>query len=208
MDIKTKNSTESAAPSPVNGDALDIQYLLNAFLVLNGFQLVSIIALARMYHRERKAAARGANALLPPAAEEEAEEDILTRPVKEPVPVDEDDWQQTARSSPVGRRASILGEPSLSSPVPEQTIPLLRTPSGSASRSNSQYLISQRNSIVAAEDEDTLSVRVIASKRTRRRGEIWAMLYGSMIVFAWGLFLVTAWLRLRSKEERGGGSPS
>jgi hypothetical protein len=36
-----------------------------------------------------------------------------------------------------------------------------------------------------------------------RRGEIFVKIYGGMIVFAWVLFLTTAWLMLRSKEERG-----
>jgi len=39
-----------------------------------------------------------------------------------------------------------------------------------------------------------------------RRGELFAVLSAALIVFAWVLFLVTAWSRLRSKAERGGAA--
>jgi hypothetical protein len=39
-----------------------------------------------------------------------------------------------------------------------------------------------------------------------RRGELFAGLSAALVVFAWMLFLVTAWLKLRSKAERGGST--
>jgi len=36
-----------------------------------------------------------------------------------------------------------------------------------------------------------------------RRGEIFVRMCGVLIIFAWVLFLVTAWLKLRSKKDRG-----
>lgn len=179
------------------------------FLFLNGCQLLSIVVLARMYRREQQAAARRANALLGPVLGEDTR-DVLTRPVKEPASVREEDWRRPARSSSVGRRTSIRAHSSLSSPhITEETIRLPRTPSGSSSRTQSQYLISHRNSVIESDSDDTRpSPRVLGLKRTRRRGEIWAMVYGSLIVFAWVLFMVTAWLRLRSRDERGGGASS
>lgn len=52
----------------------------------------------------------------------------------------------------------------------------------------------------ASEDEDGKSNREI------RRGEIFSGVGGGMIVFAWALFMTTAWLRLRTKAERGHSS--
>jgi hypothetical protein len=39
--------------------------------------------------------------------------------------------------------------------------------------------------------------------RRVRRGEFFVKLCGGLIVLAWVLFLTTAWMRLRSKKERG-----
>jgi hypothetical protein len=41
------------------------------------------------------------------------------------------------------------------------------------------------------------------SRREVRRGKIFSAVGGGLIVFAWVLFMTTAWLRLRSKSERG-----
>jgi hypothetical protein len=39
-----------------------------------------------------------------------------------------------------------------------------------------------------------------------RRGEFFTCVSVTLVVFAWVLFLVTAWLRLRSKVEQGGAA--
>jgi hypothetical protein len=39
-----------------------------------------------------------------------------------------------------------------------------------------------------------------------KRGELFAGLSAALVLFAWVLFLVTAWLRLRSKAEREAGT--
>ena len=37
-----------------------------------------------------------------------------------------------------------------------------------------------------------------------RRGKLFASLCATTVVFAWGLFLVTSFIKIRSKRERGG----
>jgi len=43
----------------------------------------------------------------------------------------------------------------------------------------------------------------VCRRSERRRGRIYAWLSALLICFAWALFLGTAWLRLRSREDRG-----
>ncbi|KAA1471473.1 MFS general substrate transporter [Dentipellis sp. KUC8613] len=54
---------------------------------------------------------------------------------------------------------------------------------------------------IAAESEEDLALE----PERRRRGKFFAVSCVVLIVFAWVLFLVTAWMKLRSKREREGG---
>ena len=75
----------------------------------------------------------------------------------------------------------------------ETSIPLTRSASQSSSI-RSRYLLP---GIAPG------AAQVVRTKREVKRGEMFAMLCGGLIAFAWILFMGTAWLRLRSKEERG-----
>lgn len=198
LDIKSKKpATERALPA---GDDRDVQYLLNAFVILNVLQLAGIVALARLDRKQRETASRRLSALLPPALEDIDEEDPLRSSgrAKEPA-ADEDGWPQDFAQRPRSRRASLLARSPLpSTSSPEQRIPLLRAYSESSSRRSSRYLIA-----APPTDPSGSPVRVVRTKAELRRGEIFATLSGLLIFFAWVLFIATAWLRLRSKEERG-----
>lgn len=49
-----------------------------------------------------------------------------------------------------------------------------------------------------------MKTKILRTKAEVRRGEVFALLSGTLIALAWILFMGTAWYRLRSKEERGG----
>lgn len=183
-----------------NGDARDIQYLLNAFLILNIAQFGALIALARLDRKRKRDAARRMAALLPAIQEEEDDTTSASSvdPRKEPV---DDSWDPYAPSSSprlaakplTGTVRSLRGlaAPSTSTAT-EQTIPLLRSPSVASTVRHSRY----------SSTTSQHSSRVVRTKREIRRGEFFAVISGISIAFAWVLFIGVAWLRLRSKEER------
>lgn len=184
-----------------DGEKTDIQYLLNAFLILNVLQFIGIVGLARLDRKQKRAAARRLSALLPPIVEEDDEPFFDTPdPAKEPG--EEDAWPQRDQSSPVlhtkslpGTVRSMRGVPSPSTAVSdEQSIPLLRSASQASSQRNSRYL----PGLISPAP----SPKLVRTKREVRRGEVFSMMSGLLIAFAWVLFMGTAWLRLRSKEER------
>ena len=198
MDIKTKKAAAEAVAPPANGDAKDIQYLLNAFLILNVVQFGALIGLARLDRKQKRAAARRAAALLP-AIQEEEDENLSSPPVG--TPKGEDEWQRHDPSSPALGTKSATGTvrrlrgagiaaPSTSTAV-DSSIPLLRSPS-----------VSSRQSRYLSFLPGQAPVKVVRSKKELRRGELFAVLSGISIAFAWVLFMGVAYFRLRSKEER------
>lgn len=200
LDIKTKKKAAAeAVTAPVNGDATDIQYLLNAFLLLNVVQFGGLIALARLDRKQKRAAARRMAALLPATQEDEDETDVSSSGGPSKL---EDEWQRNDTSSPVlgksatGTVRSLRGigvaSPSTSTAT-EQSIPLLRSPSVASSARTSRYL-----SFAPGQTP----VKVVRSKKELRRGEVFAFISGLSIAFAWILFMGVAYFRLRSKEER------
>ncbi|EMD42034.1 hypothetical protein CERSUDRAFT_110574 [Gelatoporia subvermispora B] len=198
LDIKSKKpAAERVLPT---GDDRDVQYLLNAFVILNVLQLAGIFGLARLDHKQRRAASRRASAFSPPVLENINEEDMLHNANKSNVPMEDDEeWPQDLAQSSHARRASLLGRSPLpSTSSPEQRIPLLHAYSEASSRRSSRYVVA-----ASPTDPSRAPVHVVRTKAELRRGEIFAALCGSLILFAWVLFIATAWLRLRSKEDRG-----
>ncbi len=181
-----------------------MQYVLNAFLLLNVAQFVGIVGLAHLDRKQKRAAARRTSTLLP-AIEEDSDYHVETPPlIKESI--SEDEWNGRDSSSQVlgtrpatGTIRSLRGVPSTSASITaEQSIPLLRSPSQSSSARKSSYLAA---GITAP---SPLTGRVTRTKAEVKRGESFALLCGVMIAFAWILFMGTAYLRLRSKAERSG----
>ena len=200
LDIKTKKkeAAESLVAPVNNGDARDIQYLLNAFLLLNVVQFGALVFLARLDRKQKKAAARRMAALLPPIVEEEEDASSTTSMSPDK---GEDTWnrfdpstQLAGGKSATGTIRSLRGLASTSAAATsEQSIPLLRSPSISSITPRSSRYLSFPNSS---------QTRVVRTKSELKRGEFFAVLSGASIAFAWVLFMVVAWLRLRSKEER------
>ncbi|KAI0695601.1 major facilitator superfamily domain-containing protein [Cytidiella melzeri] len=203
LDIKSKKQAEKLV-SPVNGDERDIQYLLNAFLVLNFLQLAAIVGLARLDRKQKIAAFRHSTALLPPVLEDDEESsavDVSSTKTKEP----SDPWQEYDVSGqrfqpPGSRRGTIRSNHGINvasgsrsaSQASESSIPLLMSESQLSSARTSRYLI-----------DSSSNVKVVRTKKEVKRGEWFAVMCAFGIAFAWVLFMGVAWVRLRSKEQRG-----
>ncbi|KAM5535449.1 hypothetical protein V8D89_010971 [Ganoderma adspersum] len=198
LDIKKKPSGESL---PINQDPDDVQYLLNAFVLFNILEILVILGLAHLDHKEKERGARRASGLLPEHLEDEDEEDSAVKPGRDG---DEDRWQvEPSDSEPVhSRRENSFSRAARpSSSTPEQSIPLLGNSQGSLRRSR-RYSIESIVSEITA--DQPMTARVPRTKGEVRRGKVFALVSGILIASAWVLFMGTAWYRLRSKEERGG----
>ncbi|KAI8995613.1 MFS general substrate transporter [Trametes punicea] len=198
LDVKSKNSSERLLP--IDGDDRDVQYLLNAFVLLNAIEIFGIIGLAYLDRKQKQAAVRRMGSLLPSALDESDEDE--PRPLKEPR-MDDDHWQAEIPDTSRHRRSSTFSRhaPLPSSSTSEQSIPLLHGRSPSSTARGSRYLV---EAIVETEpSEPPVKVKILRTKAEVRRGEIFAVLCVVLIAFTWILFMGTAWLKLRSKEERG-----
>lgn len=182
-----------------------MQLLLNALVLFNILEILAIIGLSRLDRKQKQAATRRMSALLPETVDE-SDEEGLHPAAKEPGSAGEDGWQAEPSSSDAqhSQRFSSLSRhvarPSTWSP--EQSIPLLGSGSRASTVRGSRYLVEA----VVSETPDAppVNVKVLRTEAEVRRGEVFAVLSGSLIAFAWVLFMGTAWYRLRSKEERGG----
>ena len=192
LDVKSKKPESSASP---NGDDRDMQFLLNAFITMNVLQFIAIATVAYYDHKRKEAAAKNADALLASPIEEESDSDDsdagrAKEPIEIPVPV-----PAIGERSGTIRSIRSVRSVRLASVSAQETVPLLRSTSQASSRRSSRYLIPGV--------PPSSSVPLKFSKGELRRGKIFAVLSGCMIIFAWVLFMGTAWYRLRSKEDRG-----
>jgi hypothetical protein len=200
LDIKKKKPAAEVAASPIEGDTKDIQYLLNAFLILNVAQFCALVALRRLHRKQKQAESRRSSALLPPIYEDE---DDATPAQTPDLRKEADEWNEdpavpavdTKSHSGTIRSLRGIAAPS-SSTATEQSIPLLRPPSQASSNRSSRYLT------VPGLTSSSSHGRVLRTKSELKRGRVFAVLCGMMIAFAWVLFMGVAYLRLRSKEER------
>lgn len=198
LDLGSKKSTEKHL-APIEGDKKDIQILLNGFVILNCFQLLSILALRFLDKRKKERVARRASAFLPPVLEGDEEDSEPTSP-KHPT-TGTLIWEQEEPSPDIssGRRYSTIRSiRSLHSAhrrgsSAEQSIPLLRSESVSSSNRNSRLMTDTPS------NGNLMGIRV--SGVEIRRGRIFAYLSAALVVFAWALFMGTAWMRLRSKSQ-------
>ncbi|CDO71549.1 hypothetical protein BN946_scf184911.g19 [Trametes cinnabarina] len=204
LDIKSKKS--AGRQLPIDRDDRDVQYLLNAFVILNVLEIVGIIGLAHLDHRQKQAAARCMSSLLPSTIDESDKEEE-TRSGKDPWS-DDENWQAEVADNSRHRRSSTFSRhgPLSSTSSPEQSIPLLHGASRPSTLCGSWYLV---EALVEEEEEPTrppvkVKVKVLRTKAEVRRGEVFALLCGALIGLAWILFMGTAWLKLQSREERGG----
>lgn len=205
LDIKSKKSAESL--SPIDGDDGDVQLLLNAFVILNVFEIIGIIGLSHLHRKQQAVAARRMSALLPTVVDgDESDEESSEEPrAGKRSGADDENWRAESPEGRRHRRSSTLNRhiPLPSSSTPEQSIPLLHGGSRSSTVRGSRYLV---DAVVEEEPSGPpVHVQVMRTKAEVWRGELFSVMCGVLIAFAWVLFMVTAWLKLRSREERGGG---
>jgi len=194
------NSTSSPGKdntdSPSRGGLAAIQHLLNTFLFLNISQLLALMALAHL-DRQRKAAvalAASIDGSLGESMSNEFYEDESSSPKIARYAEDDAEDDEGGEGSirlPLSAREGTL-PPATS---PEQRLPLL------VSDTERSHFAEDR-----VDPNPRLPGTVPQKTKQARRGELFAVLSAALIVFAWVLFMVTAWLRLRSKAERGGGA--
>jgi hypothetical protein len=164
-----------------------IQFLLNAFTVLNILHLCAVIGLFCLYRKHSLDAERVRNSLIhqeevtrlsleASKVEETVEEEIghAGRSASPPGGADSDTLAIPRES---GRPRMNSLDPLSSNPCPRYLLPTMSSPD---------------------------SRRMSKEQRVVKRGEIFAGLCCLFIALTWALFLGTAWLRLRSKQERGG----
>ena len=183
----------------------DVQYLLNTFVLFNILEVFAILGLAYLDHKQKERAAHRTSIIsIPESLDESEDEDGATKAARAE---GEDDWQAepSAGASAHSRRGSSFSRVSRASlSSPEQSIPLLGSGAHASTPRGSRYFIDA----AAPEGTGDRPVKARKARRTKsevKRGEVFAVISGILIASAWVLFMGTAWYRLRSKEERGGG---
>ena len=180
---KKKEGKKRLVTALSEGDGSRLQWLLNGFLFVNLLHLVAIWGLG--YLNEKKQ-----NARKEAGVQGERE--------------NEDEERRDAPGSEPGTDESPAS-PDLSSPSPSDRIPtgdhvtspLLR-PGGASSVYQSygphpRPLLQQDTPLMGA----TTPAEV-------RRGKLFASLCAAAVIFAWGLFLITSFIKIRSRREREG----
>jgi hypothetical protein len=185
LDTKHQPSPGKNIPDVPSRDGLAaIQYLLNAFVLLNVFQFLVLMTLAHLDRRRKAAVATVADFY-------GSSGELITDDHNED-PLDSPNNLEGAEGS-ICLSLSARGRPVPSAASPEESRPLL------VSDAESSLFATD-----AAEPNSSPPVTPGDPPKTNqvKRGELFAGLSAALVVFAWVLFLVTAWLRLRSKAER------
>ncbi|KIM85235.1 hypothetical protein PILCRDRAFT_817238 [Piloderma croceum F 1598] len=182
LDTERQPSPGKNVPDvPSRGGLAAIQYLLNVFVLLNVFQFLVLMTLAHL-DRRRKAAVATVADIYGSSGE------LIT-----------DDYNVDSPNNPEDAEGSIhlslsaRGGPVRPAASPEESHPLLVS---DAERSLFATDAAEPNLSPPIPPGDPPKTKQV------KRGELFAGLSAALVVFAWVLFLVTAWLRLRSKAER------
>jgi hypothetical protein len=186
LDAKRQPSPGKNIPSPGGLEA--IQYLLNAFVLLNVFQFLVLMTLAHLDRRRKAAAATVADIY-------GSSDELITDMFNED-PLDSPNNPEGAEGS-IRLSLSARGGPVPSAVLPEESHPLLVS---DVERSLFAADAAEPNSSPPIPPGDPPKTNQV------KRGELFAGLSAALVLFAWVLFLVTAWLRLRSKAEREAGT--
>lgn len=193
LDTRRQSPPGKEIPAfPSRGSLAAIQYLLNAFMLLNVFQFLVLMTLAHL-DRRRKAAVATVADVYGSSGElitDDYNDDQLDSPESADHAGNAEDAEGAIRLS-----LSDRGRPVPSSVSPKDSRSLLIS---DAERSLFAEGPAEPNSSPSIPRSDPPKTNQV------KRGEFFAGLSAALIVFAWALFLITAWLRLRSKAEREG----
>ena len=183
LDSEKKEKTGSITALSEGGGSR-LQWLLNGFLFVNVLQLVAIWGLGYLNEVKRSAQKE------PVVQNNEEDEDEERRGAPDPALGTDElvlspdiSSQGSSDQAPVGdHTASPLLHPRSTSPV-YQTY---------GARPRPQSSQRDANSMGAATPAET------------RRGKVFASLCAATVVFAWGFFLTTSFVKIRSRREREG----
>lgn len=164
-------------PSDSGKAGLNIQRLLNAWLFLNILHFCTLLGLAELGRRKR-----AANILL-----------AVNAGLRSPIEVLTEHLQEHPSGSSVHSDYGSEGSPYQHGTPREAPHSPILSPD-------------QRLSLLIPEPIIDRTHSAPETKRMRK-GDIYAGLCFTLVVFAWILFLATAWVKLRTKKERE-GTPS
>ncbi|TFK57279.1 MFS general substrate transporter [Heliocybe sulcata] len=202
---KALEQTGSTISQTLAGLSLDLksraskqpmQYLLDGFLAVNIAEILVLVGLVKLIRHRSRAAAESQQRQ---SAGSRKERSHGRGSVPQTPAVRQSQAPRASTSSQDStEHTPLLGEPE-------------RTSQGFETPPIHQYLIlpDEVEDREARGSNDTTSpppAVVVTSKSEVRRGELAATASAVLVLFAWVLFMVTAWLRLRSKQERGGAS--
>jgi hypothetical protein len=181
LDSEKKEKTGSIA-APSEGGGSSLQWLLNGFLLVNVLQLVAIWGLG--YLNEMKQSAQ-----------------------KEPaVQNNEEDEERRGAPDPASGIDELVLSPDISSqgssdqaPVGDHTASPLLHP-----RSTSPVYRSYGTRLRPQPSLRDANLMGAATPAEARRGKVFASLCAATVVFAWGFFLTTSFVKIRSRREREG----
>ena len=181
---KKKGGDTKLVTVPSEMDGSRLQWLLNGFLFVNVLHLVAIWGLGYLNEKKRNA---------------QKEETLRNEGANE----DEEQWAASASASGIGE----VSEPSDLSPQS----PSDRTPTGDHTTSpllrprdvSSVYQSCESQPRPRRPPQDTPLMGATTPAEVRR-GKLFASLSATTVVFAWCLFLVTSFVKIRSRREREG----
>lgn len=206
---------DNTKPNPTRAEPVDvpskahpdtIQQLLNLLLFLNGCQLVAILFLCALDRRRKRQAAEAA-LRMQRSPELSVEDDMDTvDPTASPKGVRRKlsfAKERPLESHSLQRRATSLSDGSLPV-VPDESEASLQYMADGPGEEEQPLLREEiTNSQLPPEDTEPPMAGEARTKWEMLRGEVFGCLSIGLICFAWIFFIGTAYLKLRSKEDRG-----
>jgi len=197
---------EGAAELPSKSHPDAIQQLLNLLLLLNGCQLVAILFLCALDRRRKHQAAEAVSRMQRSPEMDGEEEFDIVEPALSPKSIRRKlsfAKEQTLESLSLQRRASSVSETSLPAISDEPLQP--SRPLVDGGREEEQPLLDDEITTIRPplSDLEGPMAGEAKSKWEKLRGEICGGVSICLICFAWIFFIGTAYLKLRSKDDRG-----
>ena len=182
-----KEETKSGSVTIISEkDGPRLQWLLNGFLFVNVLHLAAIWGLGYLNERKQNAQKEAA-AQYGPEIQDEDEERLGAS------------GSTSGIDGPSSSPELSPGSPSDRTPEGDHTAsPLLR--SRGASSVYQSYGTHQQPS----QSQQDATLMGAATPAEVRRGKLFASMCAATVVFAWGLFLITSFIKIRSKREREG----
>lgn len=182
LDSKKKEGKPGSLTAP-SGNEPRLQWLLNGFLFVNILQLMAIWGLGHLNEKRQS------------TPKEEA--------VQNEAGEDEERWGASGPSSGIAGPSSSTDLPSESSSDETPDGNHTSSPALRHSNPSSVYQGYGTNPRSNKPRQDDISI-ITATPAEVKRGKFFASSCAAAVVFAWLLFFITSFLKIRSRQERGG----